>query len=66
MGVSRDLNTTAAKDRALRRTLDVMEREMRDINATVAHNQQLLEDYHSSGFAGSNTPSPSPHIPAGV
>lgn len=53
MGVSRELNATGEKDRALRHTLKLMEGELRDINATVAHKQQLMEDYRSSGFAGS-------------
>lgn len=52
-GVSRELNTTAETDRALRRTLELMERELKDINATVARKQQLLDDYHGSGLAGS-------------
>lgn len=52
-GVSRELNTTGEKDRALRATLNLMERELRDINTTVALKQQLMDVYHSSGLAGS-------------
>lgn len=53
MSVSRELNTTAEEEETLRRTLSNLEREMRDINTTVAHRQQLLDDYLTSGFAGS-------------
>ena len=53
MGVTRELNTTAADEEALRRTLTDLERELRDINTTVAHKQQLIDDYLTSGFAGS-------------
>lgn len=53
MAVSRELNATGEKDRALRHTLKLMEGQLRDINATVARKQQLMEDYHSSGLAGS-------------
>lgn len=53
MGVARELNTTAAEEEALRRTLSDLERELRAINTTVAHKQRLLEDYLTSGFAGS-------------
>lgn len=54
MGVSRELNTTADSYRTLTHTLNLMERELRNISATVAHKQQLMEDYHRSGLAGSN------------
>ncbi|XP_034394038.1 laminin subunit beta-2 [Cyclopterus lumpus] len=50
MGVTRELNTTAEEERALRRTLSNLERELRDINATVAYKQNLLDDYLTSGF----------------
>uniref|UniRef100_A0A8C2ZAY7 Laminin, beta 2-like n=1 Tax=Cyclopterus lumpus TaxID=8103 RepID=A0A8C2ZAY7_CYCLU len=53
MGVTRELNTTAEEERALRRTLSNLERELRDINATVAYKQNLLDDYLTSGFTGS-------------
>uniref|UniRef100_A0A8C4HFA9 Laminin, beta 2-like n=1 Tax=Dicentrarchus labrax TaxID=13489 RepID=A0A8C4HFA9_DICLA len=52
MGVARELNTTAEEEEALRRILSGLERELRDINTTVAHKQQLLVDYLTSGFAG--------------
>ncbi|XP_058498691.1 laminin subunit beta-2 [Solea solea] len=51
MGVTRDINTTAEEDGALRRTLDTLERELRDINTTFAHKQQLLNDFLTSGVA---------------
>uniref|UniRef100_A0A8C4HDQ3 Laminin, beta 2-like n=1 Tax=Dicentrarchus labrax TaxID=13489 RepID=A0A8C4HDQ3_DICLA len=51
MGVARELNTTAEEEEALRRILSGLERELRDINTTVAHKQQLLVDYLTSGFA---------------
>ncbi|KAM6930149.1 laminin subunit beta-1 [Lycodopsis pacificus] len=51
MGVTRELNTTAEEERALRRTLSDLERELRDFNTTVAHKQRLLDDYLTSGFA---------------
>lgn len=52
MGVTRELNSTATEDEALRRTLNQLEAELREVNATVAHKQQLLEDYLTSGFSG--------------
>lgn len=52
MGVTRELNTTAAEEGALRRTLSDLERDLRDINATVVHKRRLLDDYLTSGFAG--------------
>ncbi|XP_035015327.1 laminin subunit beta-2 [Hippoglossus stenolepis] len=51
MGVTRELNTTAAEEEALRRTLNDLERELRDINTTVAHKQRVIDDYLTSGFA---------------
>uniref|UniRef100_A0A3Q2XNE3 Laminin, beta 2-like n=1 Tax=Hippocampus comes TaxID=109280 RepID=A0A3Q2XNE3_HIPCM len=51
MGVARELNTTAEDDDALRRTLSDMERQLMDINATVASKQQQIDDYLTSGFA---------------
>lgn len=58
MGVSRELNTTEEQDRALRHTLNLMERELRDINASLARKQQLMDDYHSSRLAGSKNTFP--------
>ncbi|XP_062248507.1 laminin subunit beta-1 [Platichthys flesus] len=51
MGVTRELNTTAGEEEALRRTLTDLERDLRDINITVAHKQHVLDDYLTSGFA---------------
>ncbi|XP_061621813.1 laminin subunit beta-2 [Phyllopteryx taeniolatus] len=51
MGVARELNATAEDDGALRRTLSDMEKQLMDINSTVASKQQQLEDYLASGFA---------------
>ncbi|XP_071783632.2 laminin subunit beta-1 isoform X1 [Centroberyx gerrardi] len=51
MGVARELNATAAQDGALSQTLSGLERELRDINTTVALKRRLLENYISSGFA---------------
>uniref|UniRef100_A0A671WXI8 Laminin, beta 2-like n=1 Tax=Sparus aurata TaxID=8175 RepID=A0A671WXI8_SPAAU len=50
MGVARELNTTAAEEEALRRTLSDLEKDLRDVNNTVAHKERLLEDYLTSGF----------------
>lgn len=52
MGVTRELNSTAAEDEALRRTLSQLEAELRDVNASVAFKEQLLKDYLTSGFSG--------------
>lgn len=52
MGVTRELNSTSAEDEALRRALSQLEAELREVNATVAHKQQMLEDYLTSGFSG--------------
>uniref|UniRef100_A0A8D2ZRP9 Laminin, beta 2-like n=1 Tax=Scophthalmus maximus TaxID=52904 RepID=A0A8D2ZRP9_SCOMX len=51
MAVGRELNATAEEEEALRRTLNVLERELRDINTTMAHKQRLLDEYLTSGFA---------------
>jgi len=56
MGVARELNATTEEERALRRRLSALERELRDANATVASKQSLLDDYLTSGFTGRNTP----------
>lgn len=53
MGVASELNTTGEMDSRLRYTLNIMERKLRDINTTVAHKQQLINEHHISGFAGS-------------
>uniref|UniRef100_A0A8D3D257 Laminin, beta 2-like n=1 Tax=Scophthalmus maximus TaxID=52904 RepID=A0A8D3D257_SCOMX len=50
MAVGRELNATAEEEEALRRTLNVLERELRDINTTMAHKQRLLDEYLTSGF----------------
>lgn len=53
MGVTRELNSTAEEDGALRRTLTDLERDLKDINTTVADKRRQLDDYLTSGFAGS-------------
>lgn len=52
MAVTRELNSTAAEDKALRRILSQLEAELRDVNASVALKEQLLKDYLTSGFSG--------------
>lgn len=54
--MSRELNTSAETDAALRDTLALMERQLTDINATVARKRQLMEEYQTSGSAGSKHP----------
>ncbi|KAM8864102.1 laminin subunit beta-1 isoform 3-T5 [Spinachia spinachia] len=51
MGVAQEINSTAEEESELRHTLSDLERELRDINATVAQKQRLLDDYLTSGFA---------------
>ncbi|XP_041655654.1 laminin subunit beta-2 [Cheilinus undulatus] len=51
MSVARELNTTSAEEEALRHTLTDLERQLRDINTTVAEKQQLVENYLTSGFS---------------
>lgn len=51
MAITRELNTTAEEEGALRRTLSDLERELRDINTTVAQKKHQLDDYFTSGFA---------------
>ncbi|KAM9343533.1 LOW QUALITY PROTEIN: laminin subunit beta-1 [Pholidichthys leucotaenia] len=51
MTISRDLNTTAAEEDVLRPILNDLERELRDVNATVARKQELLDNYLTAGFA---------------
>lgn len=53
MGITGELNKTAEEEEALRRILNDLEREVRNINSTVAQKQRLLDDYLTSGFAGS-------------
>uniref|UniRef100_A0A665WFI8 Laminin subunit beta-2-like n=1 Tax=Echeneis naucrates TaxID=173247 RepID=A0A665WFI8_ECHNA len=50
MGVARELNITAEEEGVLRGTLNDLEKELREFNATVADKQRLLEDYLTSGF----------------
>jgi len=54
MGIGRELNTTATEEKALKSTLEDLEKELRDINTTVAQKQHLLDNYLSSGFSGKN------------
>lgn len=56
MAMGQELNTTAETHRALRHTLDNMEKELRDLNTTVADKQKLLEVF-GSGSAGNLLPS---------
>lgn len=56
MAMGQELNMTAETDRALRHTLDNMEKELRDLNTTVTDKQKLLELF-GSGFAGNLLPS---------
>lgn len=50
MAMGQELNTTAETDRALRRTLDNMEKELRDLNTTVTDKQKLLELFSSGNL----------------
>ncbi|KAM4562148.1 laminin subunit beta-1 isoform 1-T2 [Odontesthes bonariensis] len=50
MGISRELNTTATEEEALKSRLEDLEKELRDVNATVAQKNHLLDNYFSSGF----------------
>lgn len=52
MAVTRELNTTAEQEEALKRLLSDLERELRDLNTTVARKQQQLIEHFHSGFAG--------------
>lgn len=54
MAVTKELNMTAAEEEAMRSILNDLEGELRDINATVAFKRQLLDDYLTSGFTGTN------------
>ncbi|XP_061592831.1 laminin subunit beta-2 [Cololabis saira] len=51
MDVGRELNTTDRQNGVLKRTLDDLEKDLRDINNTVAHKQRQLDDHLTSGFA---------------
>uniref|UniRef100_A0A4W6G241 Laminin, beta 2-like n=1 Tax=Lates calcarifer TaxID=8187 RepID=A0A4W6G241_LATCA len=51
MGVARELNTTAEEEKELNQTLNILEKELMDINRTVAYKQRLLDEYLTSGFA---------------
>lgn len=52
MDIGQELNVTAERETTLRRTLSDLEKELMDVNATVAHKQKLLTEYLTSGFAG--------------
>lgn len=56
MGVAREINSTSEEESELRRTLSDLEQQLRDVNATVAHKQRVLDDFLTSGFAGSRRP----------
>nr|XP_015824219.2 laminin subunit beta-2 isoform X1 [Nothobranchius furzeri]XP_054602176.1 laminin subunit beta-2 isoform X1 [Nothobranchius furzeri] len=49
--IGQELNSTAVKDEELKRILNELEKELRDVNATVAHKQELLDKYLTSGLA---------------
>ncbi|CAG6021045.1 unnamed protein product [Menidia menidia] len=51
MGIGRELNATAGAEEALKSTLDDLEKQLRDVNGTMAHKKHLLDNYLSSGFA---------------
>lgn len=53
MGIAQELNTTAEEEEALRHTLNDLERELGDLNSTVAQKYRLLGDYLTAGFSGS-------------
>lgn len=53
MGVASELNATGEMDSRLRYTLNILAGKLRDINTTVAHKQQLINEHHISGLAGS-------------
>lgn len=55
MAMGQELNTTAETDRTLRHRLDNMEKELRDLNTTLADEQKL--EQFGSGFAGNLLPS---------
>uniref|UniRef100_A0A1A8RWD2 Laminin subunit beta-1 n=1 Tax=Nothobranchius rachovii TaxID=451742 RepID=A0A1A8RWD2_9TELE len=49
--IGQELNSTAVKDEELKRILNELEKELRDVNATVALKQELLDKYLTSGLA---------------
>lgn len=49
--IGQDINKTKGTDEVLKRNLTDMERELRDVNATLAHHQEQLDNYLTSGFA---------------
>ncbi|KAM6924939.1 laminin subunit beta-1 [Xenentodon cancila] len=51
MDISREVNTTEGQNEALKRTLDDLEKDLRDINNTVAHKLRQLDNHLNSGFA---------------
>ncbi|XP_047459285.1 laminin subunit beta-2 isoform X2 [Mugil cephalus] len=51
MGIGREINSTAKEEEELKRTLTDLEKDLRDINSTVAREKKLLEDYLTSGFS---------------
>ncbi|KAM8829789.1 laminin subunit beta-1 isoform 1-T3 [Synchiropus picturatus] len=50
MGVARELNATVEEEEALKSILADLEREMMDLNSTLAYKKQQMDDYLSSGF----------------
>lgn len=55
MGVAREIDATGEEDTRLRDALERLERELRNINATVARKQQLVDDLRASGVEGSSS-----------
>ncbi|XP_041860156.1 laminin subunit beta-1 [Melanotaenia boesemani] len=51
MGIARELNTTAEEEKAIKNTLNDLEKMLMDVNTTVVHKQQLLDNYLTSGFS---------------
>ncbi|XP_046869736.1 LOW QUALITY PROTEIN: laminin subunit beta-2 [Hypomesus transpacificus] len=51
MGVAQELNGTAEHDGKLRRSLSLLEAELKDVNTTVAQRRGELENYLTSGTA---------------
>lgn len=51
-GIDQDTNKTKEADKVLKRALTDLEKELMDVNATLARKQELLDKYLTSGFSG--------------
>ncbi|XP_028308812.1 laminin subunit beta-2 isoform X2 [Gouania willdenowi] len=50
MAIGREMNVTAGEENTLKQELSHLEKDLREVNDTLAYKKQLLDDYLTSGF----------------